>query len=150
MGSEFWNPDIKRDQIKQGFHVMPVVRKVDRDWKPEDKAAQRFLQQVAERVDETDNGVPAADSGYMYVSANETYDWNHGLNTIPSRLSLFLATKEDPQEGVDTITEITPRIISNVGFDIVYKNKNTIEITTGSSNVWGSLSNGYLRIMAWR
>lgn len=148
--TRFWNPNIKREEIREGDHKAGFIRKLDREWKPVNESERRFKEKILDEVEKNISGVPEFDTGYMYVKIGESYTLNHNLKQIPSRISLFYSDSDEPKFNNSNIYEIIPIIISDIGIKIRHNNQNKCTVTIGDAAVFGSDEQGYIRIQMWR
>ena len=125
-------------QVLTGEHIVstPLVR-LNREWQPEDKSAQRFKDDIIKKVeqvlnntstgsspgDDTGTGSPGTepdlffDTGYMWlvceghgawVPGAEYVDVTHNLGQVPSRFTFFFSNAQDPDPKVDDIFIVSP------------------------------------------
>lgn len=129
------------NQVIAGKHVIaPFLLRVDQEWQPDDKAAQRFKDSISKKVeqllnntstgaapgDDTETGAPGVspdlffDTGYMYLvcenagwhnPGDEYVDVTHNLGQIPSRFTIFFSNDQDPDPTVDDIFVVAPYLI---------------------------------------
>lgn len=138
---KFFAREYNEGVLSTGDHVVEYRKVVDRD-------SPRFREKVEDEVSR--RILPDFDSGYLYISNNETYTIKHNLGQVPARQSFFFCTEEKPIYGRSSIYSIPPIIASNDGISVRYIDKDTCKIDTGSAGVSNSETSGYLRIMFWR
>ena len=129
------------NQVLTGEHIIsePLIR-LDREWQPKDKSAQRFKDNLIKRVeqllnntstgsssgDDTGTGTPGTepdlffDTGYMWLvcenspfhTAGADYvDVTHNLGQVPSRITVFYSRAQEPDPAKDVIHYVSPFII---------------------------------------
>jgi hypothetical protein len=137
---------------REGYHKMPLRSEIDDEYVPVKNAEKRFVQAVRDKVNKKISNLPDHDTGYLFVDKDAgPYTIKHNLGAIPSRLSAYFCTDEEPVDGgKSTIHWVRPVIIDNVGFTLSFDNSNQCTITTASTYIQGTNATGYLRLMFWR
>ena len=108
---------ISEAEKQEGEHIVssPLVR-LNREWQPKDKSAQRFKDDIIKKMEQVLNNTSSGstpgedpgtgdpgispdlfyDTGYFYVEANNEYFKTHNLSQIPSRLTIFYSNVLEP------------------------------------------------------
>ena len=148
---KFFPETIDPLERREGYHKMAFQKKADDEYVPRHNAEKRFVETVKNEINRASSGLPNYDTGYLFVDKDGgPYIVKHNLGFVPSRLSAFFSTDEEPDIDRSTIHEVLPVIISSVGFTLTYDSDKQCTITTGSSYVHGTSEIGYLRLMFWR
>jgi len=97
-----------------GEHVISTgLVRLNREWQPKDKAAQRFKDDLIKKVEQVLNNSSAGsgsggggspgvepdlfyDTGYFYVTASTDYDKTHNLGQVPTRFTIFYSNVLNP------------------------------------------------------
>lgn len=127
------------ETIYTGDHVVSSsIAWITREWRPDDKAAQRFKDDVIRRVEQLFNNTSTGtgggedeeaggggtspdlffDTGYFwltsknYVPNNDTHVVKHNLGQIPSRFSIFFCNKQNPDfDPLNPVIIASPTVI---------------------------------------
>ena len=168
------------ETLYEGDHVVATnITRVTREWRPEDKAAQRFKDDVIRRIEQLFNNTSTGtgggeddeesgggtspdlffDSGYFGMKKGEEHTIKHNLGQIPSKFTFFCASDITPEIGTDIIMVVSPGLVFDGnsewrGFWTDFPTKNTMLITTGTHGVVNSGSTGWVegnfRVLMWK
>jgi hypothetical protein len=119
----------KETEALVGKHIISTgLIRINREWQPKDRAAQRFKDDVIRKLEQVLNNVSLGsegesggtvpdlvyDSGYWYfqcnpAGSNYVKTITHNMGQIPSRFTFFYANAAEPDPEINDIRVVVPR-----------------------------------------
>lgn len=138
----------KETEALVGKHIISTgLVRINREWQPKDRAAQRFKDDVIRKLEQVLNNVSLGsegegggtqpdlvyDSGYWYFECDQSSTYiktiTHNMGQVPSRFTFFYANKSEPDPEQDDIRILAPGYVTNV--DEVKADFSIVRSTTG-------------------
>lgn len=145
--------------VRNGWHEVKAFKSYSSEWVDANIAAIQFRDTVFGALKGIIDDLPDYDTGYMKIEpGDKEYTIEHGLGGIPKRVIAFFSEVQDPVENKDAIY-LHPLGIEFydsggsekiAGLRLIFTNKNTAVIHTGTDSLLHYLDAGFVRLLFWR